>query len=248
MRQNLEAGRQRSVLRESAEIGLALTLAISGNQTLAAGMPYTLAYDPAGTSRNILMYTPTNTAVQHEHEIVNYGTSTGTLVIKAIDGTTTIGTLQPGSRAIVRYINSTLGWKVYKTTAGDSTAAAATFKQTYQQYTLLSTLANSQVMSLAIPFGFSLTAVGFRTRVVASTGGKAATLTAQVNGVSVTGGVVSLTTTNQNVSGGLTAGTAITAGGAGTATQTVGVVVSGVTAFSEGDGYVEYTVQNTDAQ
>jgi hypothetical protein len=58
--------------------------------------------------------------------------------------------------------------------------------------------------------------------------------------------VVSLTSANCTPTGTLVAGTAITANnGTTTAGQTVEVAVSAVTAFVEGDGYVEFTIQPT---
>lgn len=111
---------------------------------------------------------------------------------------------------------------------------------------LLSGLANSQVWKVGLPYAFTVTSALFRTGVAASTAAKAATLTVQVNGSAVTGGVMSLTTANQNATGGTVAASAITAGNTGTAGQTVEVAVSSVTAFAEGSGWVELTVTNTD--
>ena len=107
-------------------------------------------------------------------------------------------------------------------------------------------LTGTEQWQVNVPFNFTLKSIGWRTGKPASTASKLATLTAQVNGASVTGGVVSLTTANQNATGTLTAGTAITAGGTGTAGQTVGFVLSSVTAFGEGDGWAELTIVNND--
>lgn len=103
----------------------------------------------------------------------------------------------------------------------------------------LPTLANAQVRKIAVPFDFTLLSVGFRTGGPVATAAKAATLTARVNGVAVTGGVIGLTSANQATAGALVAGSAITAGNTGSITQTVEVAISAVTAFIEGDGYVE---------
>lgn len=219
------------------------TLAISANLTLAEGGPGIVALDPASSNRNVVLYTPAVTSLAQDLEIINISSGTGVLTVQLADAATSIGTLAPGQRGWLYWNPKLAAWQMYTGTALGSQTAAA--QMTLQQYTTLAALANSQVIAMAVPFAFKLNSVGFRTRVVASTAAKAATLTAQVNGVSVTGGVVSLTTANQNTSGGLTAGTSITAGNVGTAGQTVGVVVSGVTAFVEGDGYVEYNVTNT---
>lgn len=107
-------------------------------------------------------------------------------------------------------------------------------------------LANSQTRKVAIPTGFVVTAVGVRVGTPVTTGAKAATLTTQINGVACTGGVVSMTSANMTPTGALVAGTAITAlNGTTTAGQTLEVAVSSVTAFVEGDGYVEFTIQPT---
>lgn len=99
---------------------------------------------------------------------------------------------------------------------------------------------------VAIPYAFTVVSALFRTAKPATTAAKAATLTVSVNGTPATGGAMALTSANQNTIGGSVAGSAITAGGTGTAGQTVGVTASAITAFIEGDGYVEFTIQNTD--
>lgn len=107
----------------------------------------------------------------------------------------------------------------------------------------LAGLVNAQTRKLAIPFGFKLESIGFRTGTLASTAAKAATLTAQINGTPCTGGVISLTSANQATPGTLTAGTAVTALNTSPVSGgTLEVAVSGVTAFVEGDGWVEAVV------
>jgi hypothetical protein len=111
----------------------------------------------------------------------------------------------------------------------------------------LSALANGQTLSIDPGFAGKLLAVNFRVGASpASTAAKAATLTAECNGVNVTGGVVSLTTAACSTAGAQVAGSAITAGNTFTAAQPIGVAVSGVTAFVEGGGQIELSVQNTD--
>ena len=106
-------------------------------------------------------------------------------------------------------------------------------------------LANAQVRKVAIPFPFKVTKVGFRVGTPTTGAGATATLTAQINGTAVTGGVTTPTLAGTTTSGTLVAGTAIT--GANTASASGGtleVAVSAVTAFTAGDGYVEFTVQH----
>ncbi len=108
----------------------------------------------------------------------------------------------------------------------------------------MSALANSQVYQVMPGFAGKLIGINFRTTVAITTGGKAATLQAQAAGVSVTGGVVTLSgayTLGNGVNGtAITAGTQTFANG-----STVGFTVSGVTTFSEGSGIVTLVVQDT---
>jgi hypothetical protein len=109
--------------------------------------------------------------------------------------------------------------------------------------TTLSDIANTSVLAVKVPFPFILNAVNFRVGSKAvTTAAKLATLTAQVGGVSVTGGAIALTSANCTPSGAAVAGSAITAGNEGAEGATVGVVASAVTAFSEGNGFVEFDV------
>jgi hypothetical protein len=88
-----------------------------------------------------------------------------------------------------------------------------------------------------------VTAAQVRVGKPADHGAKAATMTVQINGTAVTGGVITLTSANTATSGAAVASTAITAlNGTQTPNLTVEVAVSGVTAFVEGDGYVEFTL------
>ena len=107
-------------------------------------------------------------------------------------------------------------------------------------------LTGTEAYQIAVPFAFTVKAFGWRTGKPASTSGKTATLTAQVAASSVTGGAVTITTANQNATGTLTAASAITGSNTGTAGQTVGFVLSAVTAFAEGDGWAELTIVNND--
>lgn len=108
----------------------------------------------------------------------------------------------------------------------------------------LALLVNGQTFKVPLPFGYTVTAATARVDVAVTTGAKAATLTTQINGTPTTGGVISLAGTY--ATGGTQAGTAITALNTGTAAQTLEIAVSGVTAFTEGTGHVEFTVVNTD--
>jgi hypothetical protein len=219
-------------------------LAIAANFTHADGGPGYLALDPGNTGRNFLTYTPSVTNIARKYEIINISTGTGALTIKAIDGATTIGTLNPGEVGILYYLPNYANWKFVKDIMGDATSVIA--ESTVSLYTTLALLTNTDVIAQKVPFAFKLISIGVRIRRPATTAAKAATLTAQIAGVACTGGVVSLTSANATPTNTLVAGTAITALNVGTAGQTVEAAVSAVTAFAEGDGYVEFVVQNTD--
>lgn len=111
----------------------------------------------------------------------------------------------------------------------------------------MANLANSQVLKVALPFAFAVTAALFRVGDKAvTTAAKLATATVQINGVAVTGGVMALTSANCTPSGASVAASAITANNTTfTAGQTIEVAISAVTAFAEGDGWFELTVLPT---
>lgn len=95
---------------------------------------------------------------------------------------------------------------------------------------------------IGMPTAFIVLSSLFRTIKPASTASKLATLTVGISGTGVTGGVMALTTANQNTIGGTVAASAITALNIGAAGATLEVTASAVTAFVEGDGQVEHTV------
>lgn len=104
-------------------------------------------------------------------------------------------------------------------------------------------IADAVVAKVAVPFPFTLNSVAWRQGDKAvTTGSKLSTATAQVAGVSVTGGVVALTSATCTPAGSTIAGSAVTAGNTGAAGDTVGVIYSATTAFIEGNGWFEFNV------
>lgn len=95
---------------------------------------------------------------------------------------------------------------------------------------------------VGMPTAFIVLSALFRTGKAATTASKLATLTVGISGTPVTGGVMALTSANQNAIGGSVAASAITALNIGAPGNTLEVTASAVTAFVEGDGYVEFTV------
>lgn len=237
--------RVRGQVLESAVRSVPEILAIAANFTLASGLPFAVALDPANTSRNVTLYTPAVPALMYEHELYNISTGTGNLVVKEPTGATTIGTVGPGERAILRWVNSTLGWFVY-TGRSDSAAQSNAAKSTVSLYSTLASLANTNVLAWKAPFAGTLNLIGFRTKAPATTGAKAATIQARIAGVATTGGALALTSANMTPTNTRVDSSAITALNTFTAGQTIEGLVSGVTAFVEGDGYLEFDVTNTD--
>jgi hypothetical protein len=150
--------------------------------------------------------------------------------------------VQPSGATQAALTDSTGG-----TAAATTGLSAVSVKQTITIPVTLAGLANSQTLKLALPFSFTLNSLGFRTAAPVTTASKAATLQASISGAACTGGAISLTSANQAAAGTLTAASAITAGGTGAEGGTLEVVVSSVTAFVEGDGWVEANVTNWSA-
>jgi hypothetical protein len=86
---------------------------ISADLTVAQGGAYLIIVDPGTTARNLLLYTPTNNAVVHRHEIINLGTSTGVITVKDPTNTTTYGTVPIGKKGEVMWNPKTAAWQVF---------------------------------------------------------------------------------------------------------------------------------------
>lgn len=244
-RSNNANARERGMIAETALLCIGEILAISANFTMVVGGPLAVALDPANTNRNVTLYTPTIPQLMHEHELFNISTGTGNLVVKEPTGVTTIGTIGPGERAVLRWVNSVLGWFCY-TGRSDAAAQSNAAKSVVPLYSTLASLANTNVLAWKAPFAGTLNLFGFRTKAPATTAAKLATLTARIAGTPVTGRVLSLTSANMTPTNTRVDSTAITALNTFTAGQTVEAIVSSVTAFVEGDGYLELDVTNTD--
>lgn len=129
-------------------------------------------------------------------------------------------------------------------TAGIAAGAATQFlSQTFNLADLLGT----DEHKIDPGFNGKLLAINARVQRAATTAAKAATLTARVNALSMTGGVVALTSANCTPAGSQVAGSAITAGvQTFTNAQTIGFLLSSVTTFVEGSVAIEYKVFNQD--
>lgn len=111
-------------------------------------------------------------------------------------------------------------------------------------YIELAGLTNADVLTTWTPgFAGTINKIEFAVKVAVTTGSKAADLNMEIGTTNLTGGVVSLTSANCTPKGTVVAGTAVTAANTFTATDTLSIEASGVTAFAEGDGWliVSYT-------
>lgn len=95
-------------------------------------------------------------------------------------------------------------------------------------------------------YRFALLGVAAAVEKPASTAAKAATLTPKISGVAVTGGVLALTSANMTPQGAVLNGTAVTGANVGSATSTISITGSAVTAFVEGSAWIMLKVQNLD--
>ncbi len=96
-------------------------------------------------------------------------------------------------------------------------------------------------------YPFKIVSVVFVVDKPATTAAKAATLTTSIGATPITGGVLALTSANCTPKGAVVASTAaITALNTGSATDTISITGSAVTAFVEGNGSIVYTIANTD--
>lgn len=104
-------------------------------------------------------------------------------------------------------------------------------------------IANAQNWNIAVPFAFTLLSLTFRCDAAITTGAKSATFTPDIGGVGVGGGALVVAGTYA-----VKATQAVTpsAPNTGTAGQTIDLVVSAVTAFTEGYGHIEAVVRNDD--
>lgn len=105
-------------------------------------------------------------------------------------------------------------------------------------------LVNNQLWQIAIPYAFTVVAAAFRCDVAVTTGAKAATFQVQVNSVNTTGGQIVVA--GAQATGAAILASAISGANVGVAGNGLGVIVSGVTTFTEGYGHIELTVTNKD--
>lgn len=153
----------------------------------------------------------------------------------------TPGIVQPSGAAQAALTDNTTG------TAGTTLAAGVGVSTITLPITLASITGTGDVVTTYTPgYKFKILAVDFVTEVAVTTGSKAATLNLEIGTTNLTGGVLSLTSATATPIGAIIAGTAVSGNNTGTASDTISVESSAVTAFSEGAGYILVKIQNMD--
>lgn len=131
--------------------------------------------------------------------------------------------------------------------SASSTIAAGVGIFTLPVFVQLAQITATTIFTLTPGFRFKVLSINFSVEVAVTTASKAATITPAIGGVSVTGGALALTSANCTPKGANVSGSSITAANTGTNAQTLTLVASGVTAFSEGTGWVLLRLQNMDS-
>lgn len=128
------------------------------------------------------------------------------------------------------------------------TFSAGTADFTFTVPVTLSQISTTMDVATAITPGyrFQILAVDWCTSQEVTTGSKAASLNVEIGTTNLTGGVLALTSANCADLGNAVYGTAVTAGGTGTATDAISIEAASVTAFAEGAGYVIIRMRNLD--
>lgn len=107
--------------------------------------------------------------------------------------------------------------------------------------------ASGDLLTNYVPgYAFKILSVDARVLKPATTAAKLASLNLEIGTTDLTGGVVALTSANATPAGVAVAGTAITAGNVGTASDSFSIEASGVTAFVEGSIQLLVEIQNLD--
>lgn len=171
-----------------------------------------------------------------EQVLVKANITRGSTVLGLVDGQTALGALTGSTLTD----NST-------GTASATIAAGVGINTVAINLPLVGITGNVDVVTNYTPgYAFKILSVDFVVTKVVSTGGKAATLNLEIGTTNVTGGAVALTSANCTPLGALIAGSAVTANNTGTASDTISVEASSVTAFAEGDGSLLIRLQNMD--
>lgn len=126
-----------------------------------------------------------------------------------------------------------------------NTIAAGVGCRTLAFYIEAASIANGDLLTEYVPgYAFKIVKFDARCAKTVSTGGKAASLNLEIGSTNLTGGAIALSGTY--ALGAAQAGTAVTAGNTGSATDSFSIEASGVTAFTEGAFWLIIEIQNLD--
>ena len=145
---------------------------------------------------------------------------------------------------VVRYVSSGVADVEVFASADAAQPGAGVYTLSFP-ISLASIVGAGDVVTSFVPgHAFQILSLDFHVGVPVTTGGDAATLNAEIGTTDLTGGAVALTSANCTPLGAKVAGTAITAGNVGSATDTVSIEASSVTAFAEGTGVLMVRIRN----
>ncbi len=112
----------------------------------------------------------------------------------------------------------------------------------------LTTLTNADILTAyTVGYAFKILSVAFGVHKAVTTGAKLATITPSITGVATTGGILSLTSANCTPKGVVVPASAVTGTNSGSASDTISLTASAVTAFIEGNGWIIIEIKNMDA-
>ena len=131
------------------------------------------------------------------------------------------------------------------TGTASNTLAAGVGVQTLAFYIDAATIANGDLLTnYVVGYAFKILKFDAYCAKAVTTGAKGATLNLEIGTTNLTGGIVTLAGTYALGAG--VNGTTVTANNTGTASDTISIEASGVTAFTEGAWYLILSVQNMD--
>lgn len=106
--------------------------------------------------------------------------------------------------------------------------------------------AGDVLTTMTLGHRFRILSADFFVTTAVTTAARAATLNLEIGTTNLTGGAIALTSANCTPLGVKVAGSAVTAGNVGAASDTLSVEAASVTAFAEGAGVLQIMVQNLD--
>ena len=167
----------------------------------------------------------------------------------AFDSPSTYDLVWDGSNTApkIRAFNVSTGWTDSTTGTASKTLAAGVGVYHHTFEIALAGITDADVLTSFLPgHKFKVLAFDFYTTVAVTTAAKASTINLEIGTTNLTGGVISLTSAACTPKGVKVAGTAVTAANTGSASAVISVEATSTTAFVEGSGFFDITIQNMD--